>query len=292
VAEGSPTVRRRELGALLRELRKEKDLTVDEVAKHLECSASKISRIETGQRGAMPRDVRDLCDLYGVTKQAERDRLVSLAREGKQQGWWQSYGLPYSSYVGFEAEATSIRTYEPSVVPGLLQTPDYVRGLHRDPMPEPSSDDLTDEIIEQRIEERLHRQRRLFEENSSSLELRVVLEEAVLYRLIGGPQIMASQLRRIIKNVEQPNITVQILPYSIGAHPALNSTFSILHFLGATPDIVYSEGLAGRLFIGEQTDVERYNAVFDHLCKIALSPEQSVELFRKTIKIHDKTVLS
>jgi transcriptional regulator with XRE-family HTH domain len=291
VAEGSPTVRRRELGTLLRELRKNKDLTVDQVAAHLECSASKISRIETGQRGAIPRDVRDLCDLYGVTEQAERDRLVSLAREGKQQGWWQSYGLPYSSYVGFEDEAASVRTFEPSVIPGLLQTPDYVRGLHQDPMPEPSSDELTDEVIEKRIEERLRRQRRLLEADSSPLELWAVLEEAVLHRPVGDSQIMAAQLRRIVNDTERPNITVQILPYSVGAHPALNSTFSILNFLGAAPDIVYSEGLAGRFFIGELIDVDRYKSVFDHLCKRALSPEESVGFLEKMIASHDSALI-
>ena len=140
MAEGSPTVRRRELGALLRKLRKDKDLTVDQVTTYLECSASKISRIETGQRGATPRDVRDLCDLYGVTNQAERERLVGLAREGKQQGWWQSYDLPFATpmYVGLEAEAVRIKDYDSAVIPGLLQSADYLRALHDDPLPEPT----------------------------------------------------------------------------------------------------------------------------------------------------------
>jgi transcriptional regulator with XRE-family HTH domain len=291
VAEGSPTVRRRELGALLRRLREEQGLTVKQVTEHLLCSPSKVSRIETGQRGATLRDVRDLCDLFGVTDPAERDRLMTLAKEGKQQGWWQFYGLPYSSYVGFEDEATSVRTYEPSVIPGLLQTPDYVRGLHQDPMPEPSSEELTAEVIEKRIEERLRRQRRLFEADSSPLELWAVLEEAVLHRPVGNSHIMAAQLRRIVNDIERPNITVQILPYSVGAHPALNSTFSILNFLGAAPDIVYSEGLAGRFFIGDPTDVDRYKYVFDHLCKRALSPEESVGFLEKMIATHDSALV-
>jgi transcriptional regulator with XRE-family HTH domain len=125
VVEGSPTVRRRELGAVLRGLRAEKGLTVDQVAEVLMCSSSKVSRMETGQRGATLRDVRDLCDLYGVTDQTERDRLMSLAREAKQQGWWQPYDLPYSTYVGLEAEALTIKDFDSAVIPGLLQTVNY-----------------------------------------------------------------------------------------------------------------------------------------------------------------------
>ncbi len=123
MAEGSPTVRRRELGAVLRKLREEKGMSVKQVTEHLMCSPSKVSRIETGQRGATLRDVRDLCDLYGVTDPAERDRLMTLAREGKQQGWWQPYDLPFATpmYVGLEAEAVSIKDYDSAVVPGFCR---------------------------------------------------------------------------------------------------------------------------------------------------------------------------
>jgi transcriptional regulator with XRE-family HTH domain len=280
VAEGSPTVRRRELGALLRKLRKDKDLTVDQVTTYLECSASKISRIETGQRGATPRDVRDLCDLYGVTNQAERERLVGLAREGKQQGWWQSYDLPFATpmYVGLEAEAVRIKDYDSAVIPGLLQSADYLRALHDDPLPEPTDRELTPELVERRVEARLIRQQLLTRRQPPPLEFWAIMDEAALHRLIGGPAVMGAQLKRVVEAMQLPNVTVQVIPYSIGPHPALNSTFNILEFSGAAPHLVYSEGLAGFIFMEREEDVERYNDVFRHLADIALTPDQSADL--------------
>src|ERR1700743_3049981 len=132
---GSPTVRRRELGAMLRALRNERGLTVDQVAAELLCSPSKVSRLETGQRGATLRDVRDLCDLYGVTEAADRERLMTLAREGKQQGWWQSYDLDYATYVGLEEAAVALTYFQSSIVPGILQTSGTPRA--RDPAVSP-----------------------------------------------------------------------------------------------------------------------------------------------------------
>lgn len=280
VAEGSPTVRRRELGALLRKLRKDKDLTVDQVTTYLECSASKISRIETGQRGATPRDVRDLCDLYGVTDQAERGRLVGLAREGKQQGWWQSYDLPFATpmYVGLEAEAVRIKDYDSAVIPGLLQSADYLRALHDDPLPEPTDRELTPELVERRVEARLIRQQLLTRRQPPPLEFWAIMDEAALHRLIGGPAVMGAQLKRVVEAMQLPNVTVQVIPYSIGPHPALDSTFNILEFSGAAPHLVYSEGLAGFIFMEREEDVERYNDVFRHLADIALTPDQSADL--------------
>jgi transcriptional regulator with XRE-family HTH domain len=274
VAEGSPTVRRRELGTRLRELRKGKDLTVDQVAAHLECSASKISRIETGQRGAMPRDVRDLCDLYGVTEQAERDRLVSLAREGKQQGWWQSYDLPIPTYVGLEAEAVSIRHYDSAIIPGLVQTAEYAYALHDVVIPA-----LEDAVIEKQVKARLMRQQRLTGE--PKLEYHVILDEAALHRSIGGSRVMAAQLDRLANAARLPNVTVQVIPYSAGAHPALDSTFNILEFSGSLETVVYVEGLVGWIYIERPQDVKRYQTVFERLCAMALSPQESTDLVAK-----------
>ena len=126
----SPTVRRRELGALLRKLRLENGLTVEQAAERLMFSMSKLSRMETGHGAATPRDIRDLCDLYGVTDAAEREHMMRLAAEGKRQGWWQGYDLDYfATYVGLEAEAAGIRSYQSAIVPGLMQTPDYARAM-------------------------------------------------------------------------------------------------------------------------------------------------------------------
>jgi len=282
VAEGSPTVRRRELGALLRRLRKEKDLAVDQVTAYLECSASKISRIETGQRGATPRDVRDLCDLYGVTDEAERERLVGLAREGKQQGWWQSYDLPFATpmYVGLEAEAVRIKDYDSGVIPGLLQTPGYVRALHDEPLPEPARE-ATPDLVDQRVEARLRRQELLTREKPPPLQFWTILDEAVLHRAVGGPSVMQRQLELVVERMQLPNVTVQVIPYSVGAHPALDSTFNILEFSGPVSNLVYSEGLAGFIFIERPEDVDRYQKVFERLSEMSLSPRQSADLMMK-----------
>lgn len=283
MAQGSPTLRRRELGALLRKLRNENGLTVDQVAEELLCSPSKVSRMETGQRGATLRDVRDLCDLYGVTDEAERKRLMTLAREGKQQGWWQSYDLPYSTYVGLEAEAVSIKDYDSAVIPGLLQTPDYVRSLHEDVAPQRDAPPLTPDVIDQRVEERLRRQELLRRTELPPLEFRAVLDEAVLHRVIGSPELMRAQLRQLIDMSSMDNVTVQILPFTVGAHRALGSTFNILQFNGLLPDIVYIEGLLGWIFVERPEDVARHRNAFERLSEIAASSGDSVEIIEKTI---------
>jgi transcriptional regulator with XRE-family HTH domain len=284
VAEGSPTVRRRELGALLRKLREEKGLSVKDVTDHLLCSPSKVSRIETGQRGATLRDVRDLCDLYGVKTKVEQDRLMTLAKEGKQQGWWQSYDLPFAlpMYVGLEAEAVYIKDYDSALIPGLLQSPDYSRALHQEPVPEPTDRQSTTELVEQRVDVRSRRQELLNGTNTRApLQLWTVLDEAALHRAIGGPKVMREQLELVVKKMALPNVTVQIIPFSAGAHPALDSTFNILEFSGGMPAIVYSEGLAGFIFMDRDADIDRYQRVFTSLVEKAVTPEESADLILK-----------
>ena len=212
--------------------------------------------------------------------QAERERLVGLAREGKQQGWWQSYDLPFATpmYVGLEAEAVRIKDYDSAVIPGLLQSADYLRALHDDPLPEPTDRELTPELVERRVEARLIRQQLLTRRQPPPLEFWAIMDEAALHRLIGGPAVMGAQLKRVVEAMQLPNVTVQVIPYSIGPHPALNSTFNILEFSGAAPHLVYSEGLAGFIFMEREEDVERYNDVFRHLADIALTPDQSADL--------------
>jgi transcriptional regulator with XRE-family HTH domain len=275
----SPTVRRRELGALLRALRNEKGLTVEQVAESLLCSLSKVSRMETGHSAPSLRDVRDLCVLYGVTDQAERDRLTQLAREGKKQGWWQPYDLPYSTYIGLEAEAISIRTFQPSVVPGLFQTEEYARAIHQAAGPDHTKGELTPDVVEQRVEARLRRQGRLTE--ASPLGFSAVLDEAVLHRVVGSPLVMNAQLGHILELTDLPNITVQIIAYGAGAHPAPGSMFNILEFGASAPAVVYVEGLVGWLYVEQPKDVTRYSQIFDRLSGMALNPVKSADLIRK-----------
>jgi transcriptional regulator with XRE-family HTH domain len=269
----SPTVRRRELGALLRTLRNERGLTVEQVAEHLMCSPSKISRMETGQRNAPLRDVRDLCDLYGITDVVERERLMTLAREGRQQAWWQSYDLQYSTFAGLEAEATSISDFQSSVVPGLLQTADYARAGHLGALPR-----LSPEEIERQIEAKLTRQQIL--SRAEPPRLRAVLDEAVLHRMTGGPQVMRSQLDKLIESAQRPNVSIQVIPFAVGAHPGVESNFNILE-LPSTSGVVFVEGLVGSVYLERPEDLERYRMVFECLQGIALSPQDTIDLIAR-----------
>lgn len=272
---GSPTVRRRELGAMLRALRNERGLTVDQVAAELLCSPSKVSRLETGQRGATLRDVRDLCNLYGVTEAADRERLMTLAREGKQQGWWQSFELPHSTFVGLEQAAISMKIFHSAVVPGLLQTAGYTRALHQAYMPP-----LEPEIIEQRVEERLTRQQQVLDQVAPP-RIEIVMDEAVLHRPVGGSAVISEQLDRITGIAKRRDITIQILPFEVGAHPALESDFIILEFTGQAANMVYVEGLAGQIYLDRPQDVDRYLQVFERLRSVADGPKDSVARIAK-----------
>jgi len=272
---GSPTVRRRELGAVLRALRNERGLTVDQVAAELLCSPSKVSRMETGQRGATPRDIRDLCDLYGVTEAADRERLMTLAREGKQQGWWQSFELPHSTFVGLEQAAISMRIFHSAVVPGLLQTAGYTRALHQAYMPP-----LEPEIIEQRVEERLTRQQQVLDQ-ANPPRIEIVMDEAVLHRPVGGSDVISEQLGRITEAATRKDVAIQILPFEVGAHPALESDFIILEFSGQAANMVYVEGLAGQIYLDRPQDFDRYLQVFERLRSVADGPKDSIARIAK-----------
>jgi transcriptional regulator with XRE-family HTH domain len=269
---GSPTVRRRELGALLRALRSERGLTVEQVAAELLCSPSKVSRMETGHRGATARDIRDLCELFGVTDTAQRERLTRLAAAGKRQGWWQGFELDYfGTYVGLEEEAISLSYYQSSVVPGLLQTPAYARATHDITIPP-----IAAERIERLVEVRLMRQQLLLRD--PPLTLSAVLDEAVLHRQVGGPAVMRDQLNRLAEAAKLPHVTIQVIPFSVGAHAAMESTFNILDFEDPAPSLVYVEGLVGFMYLERPQDLARYRGVFEQLCNKALTPKESIEL--------------
>jgi transcriptional regulator with XRE-family HTH domain len=272
----SPIVRRRELGALLKALRSEKGWTAEQVAEQLMVSPSKISRLETGQRGASARDIRDLCNLYGVDDD-ERQRLLQLAREGKQRTWWQPLGLPYSTYVGLEEAALSISDFGLGFVPGLLQTVDYARAIVQAAVPR-----LAPEVAEQRIEGRMTRQQLLFRENAPHFE--TVVDESVLHRVVGSPAIMQAQLERLLELSALPNVTLRVIPYSAGALPAGNNKFIILSF--AQPDVsdvVFIEGLTGDLYLDETRDVEVYSATFQMLAQLAADPGETRQIISQMI---------
>ena len=268
---GNPTVRRRELGALLRTLRSAKGLTVEQVAEQLMCSTSKVSRMETGHGIATPRDIRDLCNLYQVTDRAERDRLMTLARRSKEQAWWQSYDLAYGTYVGLEVEAVTISAFQSSVVHGLLHTPDYARASDEGAMPR-----LDPGQIDKQIEAKLTRQRILT--RPSPPFFAVVLDEAALHRMVGGREVMAAQLARILEVSALPNVTVQVIPFERGFHPAVESNFAILELPDPTPGVVFVEGLIGSHYLERPEDLARYRQIFGKLQSVALSPQDTADL--------------
>jgi len=278
----SPVLRRRELGAMLRALRTEAGMTVEQVAESLLCSPSKVSRLETGHRGASARDIRDLSDLYQVDP-AQREHLTELARESKAQAWWQPYGLPYATYVGLEAEATCISDYGSGVFPGLLQTPDYARVIHESAIPK------TDPaLIEQQIEVRLVRQAVLRREEPPPPRLEAIMDEAILRRPVGGPKVMGAQIGRVIEACELPNVNIRVLPFAAGAHPALDSTFILLEFEALVPAVVYVEGLVGHLLLERAPDVQRYRQVFERLRTTSLDEQKSLDLMSRMKAAYQK----
>jgi transcriptional regulator with XRE-family HTH domain len=272
--EANPTVRRRELGFLLRHLRTDRGLSLDEAAAGLLFSATKLSRLETGRSGASQRDIRDLCQFYQVDP-AECQRLMTLAREGKERGWWQKYALPYAAYVGLEDEAASISEYKSDIVSGLLQVEDYARAILR--AIEPPLDDTT---IELQVEARVKRQALLTRDKGPWFHC--ILDEGALRRPVGGPAVMRAQLERIIDRAGLGKVTFQLIPLDLGAHPGLESNFIVLDF--ETPmvnDVVYIEGLVGSIYLEDAADLERYKHIFSRLHSIALSPEKSISLVKR-----------
>ena len=263
----SPTVRRRELGALLKALRTERGWTAEQVGERLRFSPSKMSRLETGHRGASARDINDLCDLYEVDDK-QRGRLLGLARAGKKRAWWQPLDLPYSDYVGLEAEAVSISDFGLGYIPGLLQTADYARATIHAVVP-----DLDPDMVEQRVQGRIARQQQ-FLDREDAPKFEAVVDESVLHRVVGSRTIMRAQLERLVELSErQPNITLRVIPYEAGALPAGNDKFIILKFASAeVRDVVYIEGLTDEVWVNDPDKVEIYNSAFRTLVELAKSP--------------------
>jgi transcriptional regulator with XRE-family HTH domain len=271
VGTGSPTVRRRELGALLRKLRADRNLKIADVARRLECSESKISRMETGQRGALARDVRDLCDIYGVDSKM-RDHLLELASEGKRSAWWQSLNLPYSRYVGLEAEASVISDYRLDAMPGLLQTADYAHAIVKAAVPR-----WVPQIVKERVDARLARQQ-ILNRQENPPTLLAVIDESALHRVVGSPAVMTAQLGHLLEVSSMPNIDLRVIPYSAGALPSGNQ-FIILNFkLPDVPDVVFIEGLTADSYLGDPQDLEAYNTTFRALYDLAEGDERALAI--------------
>lgn len=269
-----PTIRRRQLGKELRRLRERAGTSTGAAADWLDVATSTVSKVENGRQAPRVAHVRLLLQLYGV-ESPESDALLRLAREANQRGWWASYGdtVPdwFRNYVGLEADAERIATYDPELIHGLLQTSDYTRAVTLASRP-----DLTQEGIDRAAEVRHARQDRLTDENPPHVH--AILGEGVLRRVVGGRAVMVTQLKRLTELADRPNITVQVLPFEAGAHPAMVSPFHVLTFPEDTPPAVYLENDRGAVYLERPADIERYTWMHRQLAEQSLSPERSAEL--------------
>ncbi|RKT56794.1 helix-turn-helix domain-containing protein [Saccharothrix australiensis] len=275
---GSPTLLRRRLVGELRRLREAAALTIEDVGERLECSASKISRIETGRVGVTPRDVRDMLAAYGADR-ATLDELVRLAREARRKAWWDAFGdVAPGRYIGFEADAEAARTYQGLMIPGLLQTEGYTRALIADVLP-----DAPPGEVDRRVELRRARQALLVEDEP--LALHAVIDEAALRRLVGGPATMVGQLRRLAEVAELDNVTLQVIPFEAGGHAAMDGPFVILAFPEKSdPDLVYLEGTRGEVYLEQPAEVARYADLFARLAAASLDPSASAALVARVAR--------
>jgi transcriptional regulator with XRE-family HTH domain len=270
MADASPTVRQRELGLRLRKIRTELGLTVEDVAAKLMCSAAKVSRMETGARRPVPRDVRDLCELYNLDA-ATSAELMNLTRQAREQGWWARYDdLDLYPYIGFEQDATSISTYSLYWMPALLQTEDYARAIIKAIAP-----GIDPDVLEQRVQARLRRQERLHGEEPP--RYRALIDEAVFRRELGGPGLMAAQIEKVLQLAQNPSVTIQFIPFDSGAYSIADIMFTILDFgQPAMPPLVFVEGLISHQYYDRADDVARFRGALENIRDSALSSRDSV----------------
>ena len=279
---GGPTVLRILLGAHLRRLREHAGISREDAGYHIRASGSKISRMELGRVSFKERDVIDLLAFYGISDSEERDSLIQLTREANATPWWQKYqdAAPdwFGLYVGLEEAAQLIRVYEVQFVPGLLQTEDYARAVVMQGAP-----GLEPEEVERRVALRLGRQKLLARDNPPRLW--AIVDEAALRRPMGGRDVLAGQIQRLMDLVSESNVTLQVMPFKYGGHAAEGGAFSIMRFPEADlPDMVYVEYLSGALYIEKPEEVERYAAVMERLSVAGTSPERTREILAGLLK--------
>jgi transcriptional regulator with XRE-family HTH domain len=281
-APGGPTVQRMLVGTQLRRLRTEAGLSREQAGEAIRASEWKIHRLENGQVGFKERDIIDLLRLYGVTDPTEVAEFVALAREANNPGWWQHYGdvLPpwFRTYVDLESVATLIRTYEGQFIPGLLQTDDYMRAVVRGAHLDESSEE-----VGRRVRLRMARQTLLTGEQPPRLW--AVVDEAAMRRPVGGREVMRSQMERLIEAAKLPNVTLQVLAFDAGAHPAMVGSFSVLRFPEEElPDVVYLEHLTSALYLNKPEEVDQYLHIMESICVRAAPPDQTVALLHQIME--------
>jgi transcriptional regulator with XRE-family HTH domain len=279
---GQPTMLRMALGGRLRRLREASRVTREAAGDVIRGSSSKISRMELGRVSFKERDVADLLTFYGVTEEQEREAFLALVRQANAPGWWHEYGdvLPgwFENYVGLEQAASVIRVYEPTLVPGLLQTEDYARAVMQLRHVQARASD-----IERRVALRMARQEFLTQPGAP--ELWVALDEAAVCRPVGSPGIRRAQLQYLLEMAQRPNITLQVVPWQVGGPAAVGGPFTILRFAEpGVPDVVYLEHLASACYLEKERDTVGYLALMDGLCVEANSPDASISFLRRIIE--------
>jgi Domain of unknown function (DUF5753)/Helix-turn-helix domain len=279
VASEGPTVQRRQLGMELKKCRERAGMTQDQVGAHFEWHSGKVFRIETARVGVTARDVKDMLALYGVDDEDYRDAMMALARRSKQRSWWADYKdiMRAGSFIGLEAEATSVRDWAPNLIPGLLQTADYARALLTAGLPNPEAAQ-----IDRRVELRMTRQTRLTSDDP--LHFSAIIDESVLRRTVGGAALMREQLECLLKASHHPNVNLQVLPFRAGEHGVMGGSATLLEFPEALDlDVVYLEGVAGDYYEEEPTEVARYRRIFERLSASALSRRETVQFITEML---------
>ncbi len=277
--QGSPTARRRRLASLLRAAREAKGISREAAASHLRVTPGAISRWENGSNGVQHASLQMLMDLYEVTDPEQRAEWETLARAGKQRGWWAPYSgklrPSFSTYVGLETDAVTVNYFAAVVVPGLLQTPDYARAMFAQAVPA-----LDPATIDARVQVRIQRQAILTREQDPAT-LHAVLDEACIRRKVGGIEVWTAQMKHLLAQAERHNITIQVVPFDGGAHASVLGSFIVLSF--DTEPVAYIEQAAGDLFV-EGPLAAVYQTMFNGLRAQALSPGMSVDLIRSALE--------
>ncbi|MET9296249.1 helix-turn-helix transcriptional regulator [Streptomyces sp. NPDC003077] len=278
MAESRPSVRRRRLAATLVRLREEAGKTPEQAAERIGCHRSKISRIENARLGISLGELRDLLMFYGIEDAQFIEGLVDLARKGNERGWTRHLGttLPsYADHIDYEQTADYIRSYQPLLIPGLFQTPDYARALYRT-----NPEMISLEGVEKLVETRMRRQAVLDEPGAP--RICVIEGEAALRSQVGGSKVMGPQLDRLVELADRPNIEMQVLPLNTGAHVGLIGAFVLFGFpTPAFSDVVCVEHVTGSLHMETPEETGRYTLAFDSLRSAALSPADSSELIQQ-----------
>lgn len=283
---GGPTVLRMLLGAHLRRLREARGVTRDAAGWEIRASESKISRMELGRVGFKERDVADLLSLYGIVDEEERGGLLDMARNSNRPGWWHRDGdilaSWFQSYLGLEASASLIRSYEVQFIPGLLQTADYARAVIM-----LGHDNAPEDEVERRVALRMKRQEIL--ERKASPLFWVVIDEGVLRRPVGGIAVMRAQIEALISAARRPSVRIQIVPFRVGGHAAAGGSFSILRFPEQDlPDVVYVEQLISAIYFDKRDDVDQYAVAMERLCVEADQPERTVATLESILRELEK----